>query len=281
MANRIDSINLTSSNISGLKNAATKDVGTSSGTVAAGDDARLTTIEGKSGGVINGTISLEGSTINIRSTEQSGGWPGFLTFMAGNGNNVAFARLYHERSGDITISTNVNAAIRYFQFDAGGNFTAPGTLTCYAVTQTSDADKKKDIKTIDNALEKVLSLNGVTFNWKDSGLPSAGVIAQKLIDVLPEAVGSVFDDHDQYEEVEETEEYDEVDEGGNVTKGYRSVKVNRLVKERDETKRSYTVEYSGVVALCLQAIKELNAKVETLEKKLNPQGTKEQPDVQQ
>ncbi|WP_312347393.1 hypothetical protein [Leclercia sp.] len=59
------------------------------------------------------------------------------------------------------------------------------------------------------------------------------------------------------------------------------LKVNRLIKERDETKRSYTVEYAGVVALCLQAIKELNAKVEALEKKINPQETEEQPDVQQ
>ncbi|HED2515912.1 TPA: tail fiber domain-containing protein, partial [Enterobacter asburiae] len=128
-----------------------------------------------------------------------------------------------------------------------------GNITCVSLTQTSDADKKDNVRAIENALDKVLALDGVTFNWKDSGLPSAGVIAQKLIDVLPEAVGTVFDEHDQYESVEEVNEKGEV------------VITNRLVKQRDESKRSYTVEYSGVIALCLQAIKELNDKVESLQ----------------
>ncbi|AXF65220.1 tail fiber domain-containing protein [Leclercia sp. W17] len=190
---------------------------------------------------------------------------------------------FSENYGDIVFVTTVAAGAgtdKYYAMRQGGNFTTQGNISCVSLTQTSDADKKDDIKPIENALDKVLSLDGVTFNWKDGGLPSAGVIAQQLIDVLPEAVGSVFDDHNHYAEVEETEEVEEVDENGNVTTISRPVKVTRLVKPLDESKRSYTVEYSGVVALCLQAIKELNAKVETLEKKLNPQGTEDQPDVQ-
>jgi len=281
MALRNDSINLTPAEVSGLGNSATRNVGSASGTVAAGDDARLNTVDGKSGGVISGILSLEGNNLNIRSTTPAGGWPAFITFMAGQGNNLAYARLYQEQSGNITVQTDMNGTSKYFQFNTAGNFNAPGNITCVSLTQTSDADKKKDIKPIENALDKVLKLNGVTFNWKNSGLPSAGVIAQNLIEVLPEAVGAVFDDHDQYEEVEEYQEVDEVDEEGNITKVTSVVKVNRLVRECDETKRSYTVEYSGVVALCLQAIKELNAKVEALEKELNPQEAEEQPDVQQ
>jgi len=196
-------------------------------------------------------------------------------------------------SGDITISTGVNASAKYFPFNAAGNFSSPGNITCVSLTQTSNEDKKKDIKPKDKALEKVLSLDGVTFNWKESGLPSAGIIAQKLIDVLPEAVGAAFDDNDEYVEVDEEQEIEEEqpfekeDVEGNTFTVYRTVtvkrmaKVNRLIKEREETKRSFTVEYSGVVALYLQAIKELNAKVEALKKKLNPQETEEQPDVQQ
>jgi hypothetical protein len=75
-----------------------------------------------------------------------------------------------------------------------------------------------------------MALNGVTFNWKDSGLPSAGVIAQELIDILPETVGAVFDDHNHYEE--EAEEVDEVDDQGNITTVSRTIKVNRLVSLR-------------------------------------------------
>lgn len=267
--------------------------GTAAGTVAQGNDSRLGTVDGKSGGVITGTFSIEGQNLNIRSTNPSGGWPAFLTFMAGQGNNLAYARVYQEQSGNITIQTDMNGTSKYFQFNTAGDFNASRNVICVSLTQTSDGDKKTDIKPIDNALDKVLSLNGVTFNWKDTGAPSAGIIAQELMDVLPESIGSVFDDRDEYGEFEEEQEFEEQqpfeekDEEGNTITVYRpvtvkrTVKVTRLIKARDETKRSYTVEYSGVVALCLQAIKELNAKVEALEKELNPQGAEEQPDVQQ
>ncbi len=267
--------------------------GTAAGTVAQGNDSRLATVDGKSGGVITGTVNIEGQNLNLRSTSVGGGWPSFITFMAGQGNNLAYARVYQENSGGITIQCDMNGTSKYSQFNTAGDFSVQRNITCVALTQTSDRDKKYDIKPIENALDKVLSLDGVTFNWKESNVPSAGVIAQELVKVLPEAVGSVFDDRDEYDEVEEEQEFEEEqpfeeeDEEGNPITVYRTVnvkrivKVNRLIKKRDDTKRSYTVEYAGVVALCLQAIKELNAKVETLEKKLNPQEAKEQPDVQQ
>ena len=267
--------------------------GTTAGKFVQGNDSRLATVDGKSGGVITGTVNIEGQNLNLRSTSVGGGWPSFITFMAGQGNNLAYARVYQENSGGITIQCDMNGTSKYSQFNTAGDFSVQRNITCVALTQTSDRDKKYDIKPIENALDKVLSLDGVTFNWKESNVPSAGVIAQELVKVLPEAVGSVFDDRDEYDEVEEEQEFEEEqpfeeeDEEGNPITVYRTVnvkrivKVNRLIKKRDDTKRSYTVEYAGVVALCLQAIKELNAKVENLEKKLNPQETEEQPDAQQ
>ena len=252
--------------------------GTTAGTFTQGNDSRLATVGGKSGGTISSPVDVAGALSVIGQSSSYGEmafkYPSTLQKMT-----YAFCENY----GDLVFVTTqaANAGTEKYFSMRGDKFTTPGNITCVSLTQTSDADKKADIKPIENALEKILSLDGVTFNWKDSGLPSAGVIAQQLIDILPEAVGAVFDDHNHYEEVEETEEVDEVDEEGSITKVSRIIKVNRLVKPLDETKRSYTVEYSGVVALCLQAIKELNAKVETLEKKLNPQEAEEQPDVQQ
>ncbi len=252
--------------------------GSGAGQFTQGNDSRLATVGGKTGGTISSSVDVSGAVSVIGQSSSYGEmafkYPGTLQKMT-----YAFCENY----GDLVFVTTqaANAGTeKYFSF-RGDKFTTPGNITCVSLTQTSDADKKSDIKPIESALDKVLALDGVTFNWKDSGLPSAGVIAQQLIDVLPEAVGAVFDDRNHYEEVEETEEVEEVDEHGNVTTISRPVKVTRLVKPLDETKRSYTVEYSGVVALCLQAIKELNAKVETLEKKLNPQEAEEQPDVQQ
>lgn len=50
-----------------------------------------------------------------------------------------------------------------------------------------------------------------------------------------------------------------------------SVKVTKLIKKRDDSKRSYTVEYSGVIALAVQAIKELSEKVSALEAYIGPE----------
>ena len=47
---------------------------------------------------------------------------------------------------------------------------------------------KINIATIDNAINKVRSLRGVTFNWKDNGKGSLGVIAQEVEAILPEIV---------------------------------------------------------------------------------------------
>ena len=49
----------------------------------------------------------------------------------------------------------------------------------------------ENIKVVPNALDKVQALNGVTFDWKKDNTPSAGVIAQDVIEVLPEAVKEV------------------------------------------------------------------------------------------
>lgn len=55
--------------------------------------------------------------------------------------------------------------------------------------KTSSSIRLKDnIKPIDNALEKVKQLNGVSFTWKDSRKNSVGLIAEEVGEVLPELV---------------------------------------------------------------------------------------------
>ena len=66
------------------------------------------------------------------------------------------------------------------------NLRSDGTLT----TSTSDIRLKKNIETISNPLQKVMSLRGVTYNWKDSTAPKKmmGMIAQEVLAVVPELV---------------------------------------------------------------------------------------------
>lgn len=69
------------------------------------------------------------------------------------------------------------------QIDTSGNLTATGNVTAY-----SDIRLKKDIELIPNALDKVLSLRGITFTDIESDERRTGVIAQEVQAVLPEAV---------------------------------------------------------------------------------------------
>jgi len=66
-----------------------------------------------------------------------------------------------------------------------GSITASGNVTAY-----SDGRLKKDIKVIEGALGKVLSIRGITFSRTDDkkSVRYAGVIAQELEKVLPEVV---------------------------------------------------------------------------------------------
>jgi hypothetical protein len=67
-----------------------------------------------------------------------------------------------------------------------------GTLPATTTTTSSDFNLKTDIEPIDNALDKVLNLNGVYYNWKDktkfNDRHQIGVIAQDVEKIIPELV---------------------------------------------------------------------------------------------
>jgi hypothetical protein len=65
----------------------------------------------------------------------------------------------------------------------GGDILAGGNVTAY-----SDIRHKKDLTKINNALEKVEKLSGYTYTRKDDSKRYTGLIAQEVLEVLPEAV---------------------------------------------------------------------------------------------
>jgi hypothetical protein len=80
-----------------------------------------------------------------------------------------------------------------FRMTNGGDFHADGDIAAFSTTTASDAKLKTNIKTVENALDKVCQLDGVTFDWIKDGKESAGVIAQNVEEVLPRAVKEVED----------------------------------------------------------------------------------------
>lgn len=120
-----------------------------------------------------------------------------------------------------------------------GSISAWGNITAYA----SDRRLKENIEVIPDALEKVKALHGVTYQWntegrnylRDDGRRHAGVLAQEVQAVLPEAVCPAPFDVDG-------------------------------ATGQSRTGQNYlTVQNERLVALLIEAAKELSAKVDRLE----------------
>jgi len=120
----------------------------------------------------------------------------------------------------------VNGANK-FRMELDGDFHADGDVVAYSTT-ISDERLKTGISTVSNALEKVSQLNGVEFTRKNNGQRSAGVIAQEVEKVLPQAI--------------------------------REKKLPLQTGDEDTTYK--TVEYDALHSLYIEAIKELKDTVE-------------------
>ena len=125
---------------------------------------------------------------------------------------------------DKVVSTNTvsTAVLR----DANGSFAA-NIITCTDLNSTSDARLKENVLTLENSLEMVKNLRGVSFTFKNNPEePRVGLIAQEVEQVLPQVIGKNYD-------------------------GFK------------------TVSYATLVAVLIEAVKELNGKVTELESLIN------------
>lgn len=91
--------------------------------------------------------------------------------------NTGNALVVRDPSGDFDAGT-INASYLNATF----------TVTAADFNSTSDLDLKTNVNTVENALETVNSLRGVSFDWKSNGKKSYGVIAQELEEILPDLV---------------------------------------------------------------------------------------------
>lgn len=81
-----------------------------------------------------------------------------------------------------------SVAVQKFSVDFNGAVVAVGAVTALDFTATSDRALKINIRPIVGALAKASHIIGSHFDWKRSGDHAAGVIAQDVRTVLPEAV---------------------------------------------------------------------------------------------
>ena len=110
------------------------------------------------------------------------------------GNTSTIASMSFHRTGAYAVNMGLgtdnvlriggwSAANNCLQLDGSGNLTTLANITAY-----SDAKLKKDVETIDNAVDLVSRMRGVKYTRIDSGKRGVGVIAQEMLEVLPEVV---------------------------------------------------------------------------------------------
>ncbi|EPA2152439.1 tail fiber domain-containing protein [Escherichia coli] len=125
--------------------------------------------------------------------------------------------------------------------DNSRNLQVAGSINCTTLNQSSDRDLKENIQVISGATEALRKMSGYTYTMKSDGMPYAGVIAQEVMEAIPEAVGSFT-------------HYGEELQGP-------TVDGNEL---REET-RYLNVDYAAVTGLLVQVARETDNRVTELE----------------
>jgi hypothetical protein len=75
----------------------------------------------------------------------------------------------------------------------GGNLGVTGIVTSVDYNSVSDISLKENIKPLENSLDKVCQLQGVSFDWKKDKTSTIGLIAQEVEKIYPELVGNSGD----------------------------------------------------------------------------------------
>ena len=110
-----------------------------------------------------------------------------------------------------------------------GDLSVNGNFSSTSITTESDKRLKEDIKTLENSLSNILKLRGVSYYWKDKELKGdrkqIGVIAQEIETVYPEFI---------------------------------------IEKNTDDNTTIKTVNYSQMVAVLIEAMKEQQTEIDYL-----------------
>jgi hypothetical protein len=187
-------------------------------------------------GTLDNTLTLATNGIGITGSAayNNSGAATFTVTSNATSANTALTIVARDADKNISVGgiicTGVNAGTHGIQcgsITASGDITSTGDIVAYL---TSDLRLKTDINPIADALNKVKSISGNTFEWNENSNhegQDTGVIAQEIEELgLP-----------------------------------------GLIKERDNG--YFGVRYDKLIPLLIEAIKELSDKVDSLEERLN------------
>jgi len=140
----------------------------------------------------NGRCHIKLTNSVSGTTATDGGWIGY-------DNDLNFNMFNLEGSGTVTLGTNLLTRLRIF---ANGNISTTTTDNGYklyvsgtiyatgSITANSDLRLKKNLVIIDNPIDKLMQLNGYSYQWREDDSHQYGVIAQEVEKILPYAVST-------------------------------------------------------------------------------------------
>ncbi|HBE6349644.1 TPA: prophage tail fiber N-terminal domain-containing protein, partial [Escherichia coli] len=183
------------------------------------------------------------STVDLTLTKQSGTGNRFVLQNSGNAELPFSVRVWGSSTRQNVFEVGTSAAYLFYaqKTSAGQLFDVNGAINCTTLNQSSDRDLKDDILVISDATKAIRKMNGYTYTLRENGMPYAGVIAQEVMEAIPEAVGSFT-------------HYGEELQGP-------TVDGNEL---REET-RYLNVDYAAVTGLLVQVARETDDRVTALE----------------
>ena len=180
-----------------------------------------------------------GILFSAYSGNQGKGWFGFERRPSSGNGGGDFVFILDSATNNDNVSTG----------DAVMRIANSGAVTSTGGFSTSDERLKENITTITGGLGKINALTGRTFTWKEeTNLLTGthyGLIAQEVESVIP---GLVYNESG----------IRKLDKDGNI-----KIDDDEGVLETDEYAKSIKME--GLIPVLIEAIKELSAKVKTLE----------------
>lgn len=166
----------------------------SGGELVSTSDSRLSTVSGKTGGTISGTVAVSNaprtaaffSASSNTWEESTGVFRNVLGQSQVNANSFGMVdAIANNNTGRayVRLIPFANASTFYvYSFDHTGEATAR------VFTPLSDEQLKYDIERVQNPLDKMKEIRGVTFRYKESDIFGIGFTSQDVEKVFPESV---------------------------------------------------------------------------------------------
>jgi len=147
--------------------------------------------------VLNGTLTWEvrhnaPSTLYYQCTAHAA--MGGVIYILNEGTGGGSSQWVTTNAGiNTTSNVGIATATPTSKLHVIGDVLVVGVVTATDFNSSSDAALKNNVRTIKDPLEKVMSIRGVNFEWKESCQSSAGVLAQEIEKIMPELVNESND----------------------------------------------------------------------------------------